>query len=194
MENSSNDNEKKDEELMFAYVEKSEIDAFTVLYHRYERRLFQFFYRRLSFNREEAANDLFQLTWLKVHQYKKRFDVSQKFSTWLFTVAVNTLRDYLRQKRWTREISASDNEASFGAVDAPIDSHIERQSHAKVLEEILEVLTPLQREVILLIDGEDLASKEVAKILNISDTAVRQHLFKARAKLSEFRKDGSNEL
>lgn len=72
-----------DEELMTLYQDARE-DAFRVLYDRHRGRMYGYLRKRLP--NAEAANDVFQAAFLKLHRSKDQFDASYSFHPWLFTV------------------------------------------------------------------------------------------------------------
>jgi RNA polymerase sigma-70 factor (ECF subfamily) len=171
--------EDTDETLMKAYALGDE-QGFRTLYSRYEKRLSNFLNQRLSRSHTHLKNDLFQITWLKVHQARKSFDEKQKFSAWLFTIALNSLRDQTREK-WSRDRMELND--TFASSEDGIDEQVIAQEIFTKLKEQLDILPSLQRDVLLLSDSEGFQSKEIAAILKITDGSVRQILFRARARL-----------
>src|SRR4029079_3613198 len=69
---------------------------FAVLVLRYQRELYHFLVRFLG--DRAAAEDVFQETFLQVHQSAAQFDVSRRFRPWLFTIAANKARDLIRSQ------------------------------------------------------------------------------------------------
>ena len=158
--------------------------AFDELYSRYEKRLFSFLCRRLPGN-ESLALDVFQLTWLKLHSARANFDKAQKVSGWLFTIAINTLRDEIGEawNRYSREFD--ENETHQGtANDTPL-VNLEREELREMVDGVLARLPGHQREAIVLSDIEGFSSKEIAEMMGISDGAVRQLIFRGRKEFAE---------
>ncbi len=152
-------------------------ESFEQLYERYEFRLMGFFGRRLSAPSRSMATDLFQITWLKVHQARDRFDPAQKFSSWIFTIALNVLRDYGRELSSTlKTTSLNDREME---APTPTLSALTAQE-LKDLEHEIQNLPIEWREVLLLSDWEGFASQEVAAMKGLSEANVRQILSRAR--------------
>src|SRR5262245_21083915 len=81
-----------DEELIAAVVRGDE-EAMATLYRRYERPLHGFLTR---YTGGRDVDDLVQETWLRVVRAAPRFDISRRFSTWLFQIALNLSRDWRR--------------------------------------------------------------------------------------------------
>lgn len=170
--------DQKDEDLMTAYG-SGDAMAFQLLYARYEDRLLGFFRRRLSSRQQSIAPDLFQATWLKVHQARTKFDRAHKFTSWFFTIALNTLRDFVGEARHRFEAELSNEVLSHTA-----SSTSEELTHdLKHLELLLDRLPSLQREVILLSDWEEFSSKEIAALYRTSDGNIRQIISRTRKQL-----------
>ena len=98
--------ERSDEQLLQEYREGNRA-SFSLLVGRYQRELFHFLIRFLG--DRAAAEDVFQETFLQVHQSADQFDLSRRFRPWLFTIAANKARDLHRSnaRRPTTPLSAS---------------------------------------------------------------------------------------
>ncbi len=172
-----------DEILMTQYANGDQT-SFTILYARYEKKLFGFLERRLNSRHKSFANDLFQMTWMKAHQAKRSFNPEQKFSSWIYAIAINNLRDYLGERRHDVEMaSEAELRSDEKIMNAELQS-ITKQS-LQMLEGLLNELPPVQREIILLSEWEGFQSKEISSMVGLSDAAVRQHLSRGRSKLQE---------
>lgn len=95
---------RTDEQLVQAYRE-GESDALRELISRHQDDLYRFLFR-LTGNRQ-AAEDVFQETFLQVHISANTFDVTRRFKPWLFTIAANKARDMLRKKSRRQEVDLS---------------------------------------------------------------------------------------
>ena len=159
------------------------VSAFNELYARHESRLFSFLKRRISSD-DALSLDVFQLTWLKVHSARNTFDQSQKFSNWLYTIAINTLRDELGEawRRYSQEFE-EDQVYQETEINSPLKT-IELSALREVIESALQTLAPHQREAIILSDMEGFSSKEIAEMMKLSDGAVRQLIFRGRKELT----------
>src|SRR3954452_21539315 len=87
--------DKTDEELLAAYRDGDRL-SFATLVERYQRELFHFLVRFLG--DRAAAEDIFQETFLQVHQSAAQFDPERRFRPWLFTIAANKARDLMRSQ------------------------------------------------------------------------------------------------
>src|SRR5205814_2094537 len=100
--------EPTDEQLLASYRTGNR-PAFQRLVERYQRELFHFLVRFLG--DRAAAEDIFQETFLQVHQSADQFDPQRRFRPWLFTIAANKARDLMRSqaRRPTNPLQASIN-------------------------------------------------------------------------------------
>src|SRR5580698_3869871 len=87
------DGQRTDEELFAAY-RRGDRASFQQLVERYQRELFHFLVRFLG--DRAAAEDIFQETFLQIHQSAQDFDAQRRFRPWLFTIAANKARDLMR--------------------------------------------------------------------------------------------------
>ncbi|MGH8721082.1 MAG: sigma-70 family RNA polymerase sigma factor, partial [Burkholderiales bacterium] len=87
--------EAADEELMRAYRE-GDAGAFDRLYARHKGPLYRFVWR--SLRDRSVAEELYQEIWMRVIEARGRYTVRAKFTTWLYTIAHNRLRDHWRKR------------------------------------------------------------------------------------------------
>lgn len=174
-----------DEDLMKSYA-AGNVAAFHALFARFKGKIYGFLFRRLGSSNKALTEDLFQLTWLKVHQNRDEFDSEKKFSTWIFTIAQNSMLDHLK-KASTRYETGEEVEFSVHAdvEEAGAEKKLLRLESEKHLEWAIAQLPENMKDAIVLCELEELPSKEAAKILGRSDNAVRQSLFKGRKLLRE---------
>jgi RNA polymerase sigma-70 factor (ECF subfamily) len=161
---------------MDAYANQRSAEAFSLLYRRYESKLYGFFLRRLNPDHREVAPDLFQKTWLKIHHARHRFDREQKFSTWMYSIALNVLRDQLR-------VAPLGDEIPELAADTDVEQELSVKEDLGRLEEALALIPENHREALILSEWEGFSSQELAKILGITDAAARQMISRARKKV-----------
>jgi RNA polymerase sigma-70 factor, ECF subfamily len=157
-----------DEELMRAYQE-GDMGAFETLYRRHSGRVFGFLLRRL--HDRHAVGDIFQTTFLKLHEARHRYDADYPFVPWLFTITQRVLIDHYRKLGLDRRrdilVVAEAGSESGPAVDIPS----------------LGGLSKVQTEAVRLRFGEDLPFEEIAKRLQTTPVNVRQIISRAVRKL-----------
>ncbi|MBI2087885.1 MAG: sigma-70 family RNA polymerase sigma factor [Deltaproteobacteria bacterium] len=165
-----------DEKLMTMYA-GGDASAFRELFSRYEKRIYNFFLRRLG--DPDRAADLFQETFLRLHQNRRRFDSRYPFTAWFYTIANNLVRDELRRKRGV-QFDAMEAEDSLppSRLAGPEESMAAAEFKEK-LERALEMLSQAQKEVLILSRFEGLKHGVIARITGRSEVAVRQLLYRA---------------
>lgn len=133
----------------------------------------------------EDAKDVSQNVLIRLWTVLPRYDSRYAFSTWLYRMTVNMGIDHLRRsapRRREDELDESLTEVVRGQPAAPDVSAREREV-GRILEELRELLPPQQRVAFALREMEGLSSEEVAKVLGVRASTVRNHLFQARRTL-----------
>ena len=176
-----------DEQLVGAY-RRGRTAAFETLVRRYQPELLHFLIRFAG--GRAAGEDLFQEAFLQVHISADSFDVSKRFKPWLFTIAANKARDYLRKnkRRHTVPLSALvDKTQTDGPsfvdlmqADLPLPDDLAQDAEtAQLVAEVVESLPDHLREVLLLAYFNQFAYKEIAAMLNIPLGTVKSRLHSA---------------
>lgn len=180
------------EQLVTAY-RSGRSEAFEALVRRFRPELLHFLIRFVS-NRA-AAEDLFQETFLQVHISINTFDTSKRFKPWLFTIAANKARDYLRKnnRRQAARLTVSDDggEDKFRIIDlletewpAPNESVEDAETQQRV-RELVDALPDHLREVLVLAYFNQFPYKEIASMLSIPLGTVKSRLHAAVGTFAE---------
>jgi RNA polymerase sigma factor (sigma-70 family) len=177
-----------DEDLMERIVEGSEA-AFALLVKRYQAKVtnlvFRFIYDR------ERAMEIAQEVFLRVFLHRKRYRRSGRFSTWIYTIAVNLAKNEIRRRSRLRGVTSLDGlveatgDSSAFLEDATPGPDRKAQQH-RVEEAVMAAIQRLPgkyREVILLRDIQQLTYEEIEQVLNIPGGTVRSRINRARAAL-----------
>lgn len=179
--------ELTDEQLLGAY-RGGRLEAFEALVRRYRPELLHFLIR-FAGNRA-AGEDLFQEAFLQVHISADTFDVTKRFKPWLFTIAANKARDYLRKNKRQRTVPLSalvDKKQEDGPsfidlmqADLPLPEELVQDSEtAELVKQVVESLPDHLREVLLLAYFNQFAYKEIAEMLGIPLGTVKSRLHAA---------------
>lgn len=168
---------QSDEELMLAYV-RGDASAFHELFRRYAPVLLRLMRRELSSQSE--AQDLVQQTFLQIHRARNDFDPQRRLKPWVYTIALNLKREYLRgrKRRPTQPLDQSP-EPGVDAVDP------ELEDRARALRRVLSTLPAQQREVIELHWFDELSFQEVGQALGISTTAAKVRAHRGYVRLKD---------
>jgi len=165
---------------------KGDAAAFEQLVKRYDRRLLRIS-QTFTRNREDSE-DAVQEALLKAFQNLGQFREDSQFSTWLIRITVNQSLMKLRKQRAHKEVSLDEDFESDGdalPVDMPDRApNPEQLCWASELRDILgrtvEELRPILRTVFVLRDVEGLSIEQTARVLNLSQAAVKARLWRVR--------------
>lgn len=182
-----------DEKLM-CIVQKGDMDAFSELAQRYEKKLLSFLHRFVGSTAQ--AEDLLQATLLRVYRARRRFKGGGKFSTWLYTIAANLAKDYLRKTKRCRFVSLeapvghNANVIDFYAAEGESASDVaQRKETSRMVRLAVSRLPEQQRLTVLLSHYENMSYGEIARVLGCSKGTVKSRVFRAKMKLKEFLAD-----
>ncbi len=132
----------------------------------------------------ELAEDLAQETFVRVLGNLDRFDDRFRFSTWLFTIARRLWMNHLNKLRPRSDSEhverSGDTQASPGTLVARSE---QRTRLRKLLDAALAVLTPSQREMVLLYHQQEMGVGEIARRWSLPEGTVKSHLFRARRRM-----------
>jgi len=171
-----------DQELM-RIVQAGDFSPASEIYDRYSTRIYNFSYRFLR--NSEAAEDATQEVFVKMLKHASQFHGDAKLSTWLFSIAANWCRDYLRKA----DNKAKEAEDVLISLPTPVelapDRNLERRQDEERVRKALMVLTPEQREAILLSRYQGLSYAEIAQISGCSEGAVKTRVFRAMETLKK---------
>src|SRR5437764_13365540 len=179
---------RTDEQLLEAY-RFGERASFSQLVDRYQRELFHFLVRFLG--DRAAAEDVFQETFLQVHQSAEQFDPQRRFRPWLFTIAANKARDLMRSqaRRPTNPLQASisGDDDSCGFIDlmqAAQDLRGEPMEREELQQQVQKTVMGMPehlREILLLSYFHQFPYKQIGDILDIPLGTVKSRLHAAVA-------------
>ncbi|MFL6350750.1 MAG: RNA polymerase sigma factor [Bryobacteraceae bacterium] len=162
-----------DEALMLDFQGGSH-EAFEQLFERYREPLFGFFRRRLE--NSARAEDLAQETFLAVVQATSRYEPRARVRTYLYGIALNLVAAERRKR--AKDDLGSEPSRERGTAASP-DANI-------WVREALERLTPVEREILMLREYEQLSYSEIADVLRIPMNTVRSRLFRSRMSIREY--------
>jgi RNA polymerase sigma-70 factor (ECF subfamily) len=180
--------EHTDEGLLARHIDGDQA-ALPSLIRRYGDELLHFLTRFLG--SRATAEDVFQETFLQIHQSAGTFDMSRRFKPWLFTIAANKARDKHRKHARRRTVSLSASVAGNGEgqsfvdlMDADLPSpdrpvlDAERSQRVKV---VIDEMPVHLREILLLSYFQQLSYNQIADALEIPLGTVKSRLHTAVA-------------
>lgn len=161
-----------------------ELAAFDQLYRRHKDPLYRFLLRGCG--QPDIAGELFQDVWARLIDSRGRYQVSAKFTTWLYTLAHNRLVDHLRRQR--PQLSLEDAEAAaapqlHAAPERRPDAQAEAAERAGQLRAALAALPDDQRATFLLHEEGGLTLEQIASVSGVGRETIKSRLRYALAKL-----------
>lgn len=180
---------RRQDMALLARLRRGDSDAFELLVHTHQDRLYDFCVRMVG-DREEA-HDLVQEIFVSVHQNVRRFREDAKLSTWLFRITknhcINRLK-YLNRRGRGRSDEYDETTALFteggGTVPGP-DAALESSRERARVQWAISQLEPDARMLVALRDIEGLSYDEIIDITELPEGTVKSRLHRAREKLAE---------
>jgi RNA polymerase sigma-70 factor, ECF subfamily len=169
-----------DEALMLDFQRGSRA-AFEELFARYQGPLYGFFRRRLPY--QERADDLVQETFLAVIGAQARYEPRALVRTYLYGIALKLVS--AERRKQAKDAPAIDADLNPSAEPSPELAVTEATDTVLWVRQALERLEPMDREVLMLREYEQLSYAEIAQLLRIPVNTVRSRLFRARMALKE---------
>jgi RNA polymerase sigma-70 factor (ECF subfamily) len=182
--------ELSDEDVMERCALGSEA-AFRALVQRYRTRIMNLVCRFIS--DRDRAEEISQEVFLRVYRNRERYRKSGKFSTWIFTIAVNLTKNEIRSRvrhKGTFSLDAMEEDSGGQGLPFPDsrplpDADLGAREIQERVAEALRKLPPRYREAVVLRDIEGLSYEEVGEILRIPGGTVRSRINRARLMLKD---------
>ena len=165
--------------------------ALNDLMERHGERLFHYLIRSLQ-NEDDAA-DLAQEAFVRVYQHRAKFDGRQKFSTWLYAIASNLVKDRYRWRSRHPQVSLDAENGQTGnslgdylPAHAPTPSEcLQADERADAVRRAVAALPEDLRTPLILAEYEERSQAEIGEILGCTAKAVEMRLYRARQHLRE---------
>ncbi|MEP6730153.1 MAG: sigma-70 family RNA polymerase sigma factor [bacterium] len=138
------------------------------------------------------AEDLVQETYLKAYRHWNTFDAGSDCRRWLSAICRNTFFAQRSRQRWVTAVGDDQELETFAAVrlhalarDRGVEDMFDRLDLAPAIQKAIDTLEPPFRDVVRLVDVEDLRYEEAADVLRIPIGTVRSRLYRARRVLQQ---------
>jgi RNA polymerase sigma-70 factor (ECF subfamily) len=176
-----------DELVWVLQAQQGNDEAFTKLVEEHQTHVYNLCYRMLG--EPEAAEDAAQETFLRAYQNLHRYDRNRPFATWLLSIGAHYCIDRLRRRKLSVFSIDEENEdgTSFEIRDAaspdPEAESVKREDRDR-LHILLKDLDPTDRAAIIMRYWYDASEIEIAEALNLTVSAVKSRLHRARRALA----------
>ena len=175
--------DRKNEAEIVARVLKGDKQAYALLVDEYKSPIYNLAYRMTG--NIEDADDLTQETFIRAYQYLWRYDTSKKFFTWLYTLALNLIRNHFKKNKYNK--SSEELSANLLA-----DKNPSPETELIETQEISVYLLRLEdesRALLIMKFHQGLTFEEIAQITGKSISAVKMRIYRGLEKLKELLKE-----
>lgn len=173
------------EKRLAKLAQSGDTQAFAEIVELYKDKIFHLAYRMLS-NRHEAE-DVVQDTFLRVYRNITRYDVNQKFSTWIYRIATNLCIDRLRKRKpnYSLDAEMNDQEGVDGYSMIPSDdrtpeSYLLVSETQRMIHEAIESLPAKYKSVMVLRYLQDMSLQEISDVLDMPVTTIKTRVHRGR--------------
>ncbi|NPU86036.1 MAG: RNA polymerase sigma factor [Syntrophaceae bacterium] len=169
---------------------EGDTNAYALLVDAYKNPILQLAYRMTGSLQD--ADDLSQEAFIRAFRNLHRYDRERPFFTWLYTVALNGIRNHLKKKK--REEAGSIESACQGdpADNAPgMEDRLDEAREAERLQRMLWRLPADQREALILRFYQGLSLEETSEILGISLSAAKMRIYRGLERLKQLLSRGN---
>jgi RNA polymerase sigma-70 factor (ECF subfamily) len=181
------------ESSLVLQAQRGDLKSFSALVEIYQGRAVTVAYSFLG--NFEDARDLAQEAFIKAHEKLSSFKAESRFYTWFYRILANLCKDFLRKKKVRKAISffaggrdEEDGEDMFARVPSPAKNAGAILVNEELGEKIFRAMDRLpfqQKSVFALRYLDGLSMAEIAESLNISEGAVKAHLWQAGQKMKK---------
>ena len=178
--------------ISLAALKAGDRNEFAQLVDAYSGPIYRLVLKML--NDQQDAEEVLQETFIKAFQHIGSFEGRSSLSTWLHRIAVNEALMLIRRRHPESISTDAETETDDGEMQSlqivdwhelPEDEFLTKEMQG-VLDRAIQRLPDTLRVVFLLRDVEDMSVKETAETLNLSDTAVKTRLLRARLRLRDY--------
>ena len=184
-----------DEKQFISLLNENKDRAYQMLVNAYASQIYNVCFNLLR--NQEDAEDVTQEVFTTVFLSIDTFSGSSKLSTWIYAIALNKSKEFLRNKTRKKRFGFMlriDNEESFSVTNSIVEFEhpgvlLENKQRTELLFSAIDKLAETQREAYLLHKIEGLSYTEIADIMKTSVSSVESLMFRAKKRLQELLKD-----
>lgn len=164
-------------------IKDGNAEIYEELMKRYERKIYVFIFHMLKSAKLEAVvDDLCQETFYKAYRSLQTFrEVEASFSTWLYTIARNTVLSELRKQKHVNVSLDQGAQIPQVSIELMPEHTVLRNEKVSLVREAINNLPDKQRSALILREYDQMDYQEIASALGQTVSAVKSLLFRARA-------------
>ena len=153
----------------------------SLLFERHHRPLFGFLFH--STMQKESSEDMVQNVFYRMLKYRHTFTGDGEFKTWMYHLARNVLIDYVKKNKLVVYKNDLTEYAERMSNHEYADANIQKEQEHALLKKAMANLSSESREVLILSRFQELKYEEIARILDISEGAVKVRVHRAMQQL-----------
>ena len=169
------------EEALVVSAQSGNTNAFEELYQLYYDKIYALI--MMTVKNSADAEDILQITFVKAWQNIGNLSDPKAFNTWLQRIALNESKSLLRKKRPDLSVDDEGENGELLQIESDLllpQEYSERDDLSARLRKIIEALSVVQRDTILLFYYNEMSIEEIAQIMDCSEGTVKSRLFLAR--------------
>lgn len=175
--------ELSDSEIVREYLRTQNSSYFSMLYRKYSGKVYGKCISILK--HEDEARDAVQDIFVKIMLNLGNFGEKSQFSTWIYSITYNFCIDVIRKKKKDKTLFSEDIErAPDVAADEVPDQYL-LEMDMKYLKQVLEELPTGDKMILLMKYQDDMSIKEIADILDKTESAIKMKIKRAKHKAQE---------
>lgn len=172
-----------DEELIAEIVKTHNTGLFSIIYDRYSQNVYNKCYGFSS--SVDEAKDLTQEVFIKLYIKLGSFKNRSKFSTWLYAFTYNLCVNYVNRDEGKRMEKKAVPLEDYNHLLIETDDYSLFKLQTDKLKKALEIVTPEDKMILKLKYQDDLSIKDLVNVLNVSESAIKMRLKRAKARIVE---------
>lgn len=164
-------------------AQRGDTDAFAKLVDAYHVAVYNLCYRMLGDHYE--AEDASQETFIRAYKYMKTYDNKRAFSTWILSIAAHYCIDQMRKKRLNITHFEDNPYQELPDPGPNPEVSLAESEQQKRIRTLLNALSETDRAAVIMFYWYEFSYEEIANALNLSISAVKSRLHRARTKLAQ---------
>jgi RNA polymerase sigma-70 factor (ECF subfamily) len=158
-------------------VKNGDPNKMGLLFERYHRALFGFFYQMSK--HKESSEDMVQQVFFRMLKYARTFTGDGEFKTWMYHLSRNVLFDHLKKNGKKKDHYSLQGLEEKMAGDYYANESLEKKQELQTLSMAIDNLSEANKELLILCRYQRLNYQEIARILEISEGAVKVRMHRA---------------
>lgn len=166
-----------EDNMLMEQVKAGQIDKLSLLYKRYSRVLFGYFYHLT--HDAASSEDMVQTVFYRLLKYRHTFKGEGKFTTWMYHMARNVRIDAFKKNRRMQYNESMEPWEKQMEHSASRETEITDEEQTMRVRKALEMLPEDKRELLVLSRYQGMKYQEIAEMVNSSEGAVKVKIHRA---------------